>query len=258
MLQGKFPPAASAMEGVAEHYGIPSIHLAMEVARLAKEGKLLWNSPLPKTDAEKTKLGDKLAFAADGVHPYPETGHELYLQAIIRSFKPISEASRTAAPHALKPPLVAGNYEDARMVPIQDARLSNGFVPLDLKTDGTFKYFGTRLGGLYRGAHPGDTITFRFQGTSAAIYDVIGPDSGQVTVTIDDKPPRVVGRFDAFCLYYRLAALPVGSDLPDAPHTVKIEIHPDQPDRMKLLGERAGILTGPSDSRVRASTPVRS
>ena len=163
----------------------------MEVARLAKEGKLLWNSPLPKTDAEKTKLGGKLVFRGwTASIPYPETGHELYLQAIIRSFKPISEASNTAAPHALKPPLVAGNYEDARMLPISEAKLSSGFVPLDLKTDNTFKYFGTRLGGLYRGTHPGDTITFRFQGTGASIYDVIGPDSGQVTVTLDDKPPR--------------------------------------------------------------------
>ncbi len=138
-----------------------------------------------------------------------------------------------------------GNYEDARMVPIQEAQLSAGFVPLDLKTDDAFKYFATRLSTLYRGAHPGDTISFKFRGTSAAIYDVIGPDSGQVVVTVDDQPPQRISRFDTFCLYYRLAVLPIGTDLPDALHTVKLEILPDQPDRMKLLGERAKNLDRP-------------
>ncbi len=135
------------------------------------------------------------------------------------------------------------------MVPIQGARLSKGFVALDLKTESAFKYFATRLSSLYRGTHPGDTITFKFKGTSAAIYDVIGPDSGQVLVTLDDQPPRLVSRFDTFCLYYRLSVLPIGADLPDKPHTVKVEIHPDQPDRMKLLGERARDLDRPERFR---------
>ncbi len=179
----------------------------------------------------------------------PECDICFVLQAIVRSFKSIADVSQAVAPHTLESPLVTGNYEDARMVPIQEARLSHGFVSLDLKTDKTFKYFATRLSNLYRGAHPGDTITFKFKGTSAAIYDVIGPDSGQVLVTLDDRPPRLISRFDSFCLYYRLAVLPVGSDLPDIPHTVKVEIHPDQPDRMKLLGERARNLDRPERFR---------
>src|SRR5882757_3410631 len=39
MLEGSFPRAAATMEGVADRYGIPSIHMAVDVARLAKEGK---------------------------------------------------------------------------------------------------------------------------------------------------------------------------------------------------------------------------
>ncbi|HRQ89420.1 MAG TPA: SGNH/GDSL hydrolase family protein, partial [Bacteroidia bacterium] len=44
MLDGRFQRSASAMEAVADHYGIPTIHLGMEVARLAKEGRLLWKA----------------------------------------------------------------------------------------------------------------------------------------------------------------------------------------------------------------------
>ncbi|MEO6788826.1 MAG: SGNH/GDSL hydrolase family protein, partial [Chthoniobacteraceae bacterium] len=53
MLEGKFQRSASAMEKIADHYGIPTIHMGMEVAKLAKEGKLVWKAPLPKTDDEK-------------------------------------------------------------------------------------------------------------------------------------------------------------------------------------------------------------
>jgi hypothetical protein len=75
LYEGKFPRAASAMERVAEHYGIPSIHMGVEVARLAKEGKLILKAKKPTTDEERAKVGDKMLFSPDGVHPYPETGH---------------------------------------------------------------------------------------------------------------------------------------------------------------------------------------
>src|SRR5689334_3134744 len=112
LLEGKMQRSASAMERVAEHYGIPSIHMAVEVARLAKEGKLVLKAKKPVTEEEKAKVADKVLFAPDGVHPYPETGHELYLQAIVRSWAKIEAASAKAGPHALGAPLVADNYED--------------------------------------------------------------------------------------------------------------------------------------------------
>jgi hypothetical protein len=247
--EGKFPRAPSVMEAIAEHYGIPSIHLGMEVARLAKAGKLVWAAPLPKNETEKQALGDKFVFAPDSVHPYPETGHKLYLQAIVRSWNPIAEASRGARPHILGKPLVASNYEHARLVPISAEMLSKGFVPIDLKNDQELKYFAARLKSLYRGTHPGDAVTFRFKGTSAAIYDVIGPGSSQVIVTVDDQPPRVVPRFDSFCLYHRLAVVPIATDLPDTVHHVKVEIHPAEPDRMKMLGGQTKNLDRPERFR---------
>ena len=98
--------------------------------------------------------------------------------------------------------------------------------------------FGNRLPDLERANKPGETIRFKFKGTRAAIYDVIGPDCGQVIVTLDDQPPVVRPRFDSYCTYPRLATLLIGTDLPEAVHTVKIEIHPDQPDKAKILSQR--------------------
>jgi len=240
LLEGKFPRAAATMEEVAERYGIPTIHLAVEVAKLAKEGKLVWKGPLPKAPA-----GDTVVFANDGVHPYPETGHELYLQAIVRSFPAIQAASKSKGPHALAEPLIATNYERAQLLPISDATLTKGFSLLDSKTDAFGKRWANRLSALHKGGAAGDAITFKFKGTRCAIYDIIGPDCGQVVVTLDDQPPRTVPRFDAYCTYHRLATLVIGSELPDAVHTVKLEIHPEPPDKAKILSQRGEKIDKP-------------
>ncbi len=238
MLEGRFPRAASAMEVIAEHYGIPSIHLAMEAARLAKEGKLIWSAELPKTDAERLALGDKVVFAPDAVHPHPETGHELYLAAIVRSLAPIRSASKNTGSHNLPQPFDPTNYERAQLLPITAATLFPSIDTLDLATDPFARNWANRLPSLAKAAHPGDVITFRFKGTRAAIYDIIGPDCGQVTFTLDDRPPQTVPRFDAFCNYHRLATLLLGTELPDTEHTVRIDIHPEPLDKAAILAQR--------------------
>ncbi len=245
MLDGKFQRSASAMEKIADHYGIPTIHMAMEVAKLAKEGKLVWKAPLPKTDDEKKALGDKFVFAPDSVHPHPETGHELYLQAIVRSMEPITSASKNAGTHSLPAPFIATNYENAKLVPISDATLSSGFTHLDPVKDDFGKRWANRMTSLHKATRPGETIAFKFKGTRAGIYDIIGPDCGQVIVTLDDKPPKTVTLFDSYCTSHRLATLVIGSDLPDAVHTVKIEIHPQQPDKAKILAQRNQTMDKP-------------
>ena len=247
MLEGKFQRSASAMEKIADHYGIPSIHMGMEVAKLAKDGKLAWKAPLPKTDEEKAALGDKFVFAPDSVHPHPETGHELYLQAIVRSLAPIKVASATPAPHVLKEPFIATNYENAQLVLLtkDTVTLSSGFTWLDPRSDAFAKRWAERLTTLHKGTTPGETLSFKFKGTRAAIYDLVGPDCGQAIVTLDDQPPKIVPRFDAYCTYHRLATLVIGTDLPDTVHTVKIEIHPEQPDKAAILAKNKNTIDKP-------------
>ena len=245
MLEGKFQRSASAMEKIANHYGIPSIHMGMEVAALAKAGKLLWKAKLPKTPEEKQALGEKFVFAPDSVHPHPETGHELYLQAIIRSWTPITSASKSPADHVLGAPFVANHYEMAKLVPIQEATLSAGFRALDPITDEFGKRWSNRMTSLHKGSKPGETISFQFKGTRCAIYDIIGPDCGQVTLTLDDQPARIIPRFDAYCTYHRLSALMIGTDLPDIVHSVKLQIHPDQPNKAAILAKNKNTIDKP-------------
>lgn len=248
MLEGKFQRSASAMEKIADHYGIPTIHMAMEVAKLAKEGKLIWRAPLPKSDEDKKTLGDKFVFAPDSVHPHPATGHELYLQAIVRSLDPIKAASHAGGPHGLREPFIATNYENAKLIklmPDSGITLPGGAPLLDPAKDDFGRRWANRMTTLHRISKPGDAMAFKFKGTRCAIYDIIGPDCGQVIVALDNQPPKIVPRFDAYCTYHRLASLMIGADLKDEVHTVRIEIHPDQPDKAAILAKNKNVIDKP-------------
>ncbi|HEY5914082.1 MAG TPA: GDSL-type esterase/lipase family protein, partial [Verrucomicrobiae bacterium] len=244
LQEGRFPRSASAMEKIAEQYAIPSIHMGLEVARLEKTGNLVFKGEKPKTEAEKTALGDKMLFSPDAVHPYTDTGHQLYLEAIIRSFAKIRQVGEPG-PHRLPPPLVADNWERATMISLDQAKLSAGWHRLDPAVDGLAKTFGERLSGLWKADKPGESVSFRFRGTTARIYDLLGPDCGQVSIVIDGRPTLVKPRFDAYCTYHRLASLPVAEELPDTVHNVTITIHPEQPDKARILAQRNEKIDDP-------------
>jgi hypothetical protein len=244
LQEGRFPRAASAMEKVADYYGIPSIHMGLEVARLEKAGKLIFKGEKPRTDAEKASLGDKILFSPDAVHPYTDTGHQIYLEAVVRSFAKIEQVGKPG-PHVLLDPYVADNWEQARMLALSESKLSSGWKKLDAAADPLAKSFGNRLPGLYKATAPGESISFRFRGTTVRIYDLVGPNCGQVSVAVDEQAPVVRPRFDAYCTYHRLATLSVAEGVPNALHTVNLTVHPEQPNKAKILSERGEKMDDP-------------
>ncbi len=245
MLEGKLQRSASAMEKVADHYGIPSITLGMEVAKLAKAGKLVWRAKLPKTDAEKAALGDKFVFAADGVHPHDSTGQVLYAQAIIRSLPALAIANNAPTPHVSGRALDPANYERATLVPITAAKLSAGLAPADMAKDAFAKPWAKRLPTMVRLTQPGQSIEFKFQGTHCAVYDVVGPAGGMVAVTLDGKAQKSVPRIDAYCTYPRLSTFIVGTDLPEGVHTVRLELLADPIDKAAVLARNKNTIDKP-------------
>ncbi len=244
LQQERFPRAASSMEKVADYYGIPSIHMGVEVARLEKAGKLIFKGEKPKTATEKANLGEKILFSPDAVHPYADTGHQIYLEAVVRSFAKIEQAGKPG-PHVLGNPFVNDNWEQARMFPISKAKLSPGWMKLDGSVDPQARSFGNRVPELYKASAPGESISFRFRGTTVRIYDLLGPDCGQVSVVVDDQAPIVKPRFDAYCTYHRLATLSVAEGVVHSLHTVKLTTHPDQPNKAKILSERSEKMDDP-------------
>ena len=252
--KGELPRSYAAMEKIAEHYGIPSINLGLEVARLEQTGKLVFKGVKPKTDAEKAALGSKILFSPDGVHPYPDSGHQLYFDAFVRSVSLLKPTGK-AAPHLLDESFMADNWENAKMIPLDHAQMIGQWTKLDPATNSVAKTFENRLPLLWKARQPNDSIQFKFFGTTAAIYDIIGPDCGQVVVTLDGHEPVLRPQFDAYCTYYRPALLSIGSNLSNTVHTVTVKIYPDQPDKVKILSQRNEKMDDPKRFNDRAWYP---
>lgn len=240
LQSGRYPRAASVMEEVADRYGIPSIHLGLGVARMEREGRVVFADKEGRTEPERREAmaSGLCIFSPDGVHPYPDTGHVLYLEAAIRGLKATLTAG-SAGPHPLVPPLRPDNWETARMVAFAEADLSPQWRTADPGADDNARAFAGRLPVLWRADAPGATASFRFRGTLARVYDLVGPRCGAVTVTVDGRDLGLRPRFDAYCTYYRLQTMAVAEGLAQGIHTVRLEIAQEQPDKRAILTQRA-------------------
>ncbi|HUT92634.1 MAG TPA: SGNH/GDSL hydrolase family protein [Thermoguttaceae bacterium] len=225
LRKGLCPRAASAMEMLADHYGIPSINFALEVVEREQAGKLVF-----KTD-EPTEAG-VIQFSKDGVHPLTE-GHRIYTNLVAQAVQQMAKDSRPID-HGpkLKTAFVDDHWQAAKMVPVTSAMLSGEWKELPPDSPLT-KRFGDRMGTLWESTQPGSRLTFKFRGSTARLYDLLGPDGGQVIITVDGQTRDTpVPRFDSYCTYHRIATLSVAEGLdPNQVHTVTVEIHPEQPDR---------------------------
>ncbi|MFH1304068.1 MAG: SGNH/GDSL hydrolase family protein [Planctomycetota bacterium] len=228
LRKGECPRSASAMELLADHYGIPSINVALKIVGLEQQGKLKFTSETPLTE-------EIILFSKDGVHPLDQ-GHEIYTEVIADAIKQMESDSKPVN-HAsqLKHPFVAGHWSDAKMVPLNATMLTGNWKALPAENE-LMKRFGGRMGQIWEADEPGSLLTFQFRGSQAALYDLLGPDGGQVQITVDGKPhPKLTPRFDSYCTYHRIATLNLAQNLdPQQVHTVTVEIHPEQPDRSSV------------------------
>ncbi len=244
--QGKMTRSASVMEAVADHYNIPSIHMSQDIIALVKSGKMVMksNRKAMANSAEQLNLeGDLptnaqgvIPFAGDGVHPYLDTGHQLYLRAIVRSMPAIQAAGQVGS-HALTKPLDPDNWQNAKLIPLTKDMFTGPVTLLDPRSDKLASKFTDNLPDLYQ-AQPGATLQFNFRGSKAMIYDVIGPSTNNVRLTLDGRP-QTVERYDSYCSYHRLSKFAILDDDGHADqnqvHTVQITALADDIDKQALL-----------------------
>jgi len=231
---GKNPAVVQTMERVAAAYGVPSIHLGLEVARKEKAGTLVFRGAPP-------------AFSRDGVHPDARSGHPFYLAAIARSM-PLLKAAGTPGAHPLPAPLDANNWEKARMLPVGQAKRSGDWAQVPFPGDPKrAQRVGRYLSPLWRASRPGDALSFTFRGTAFGIVGLKGPDAGQFAVTVDDRPPVVGALFDGFCTEARYRMWPwlYPQDLPFGEHRVTITLLPEPIDKESILKRHRKTMRDP-------------
>lgn len=240
-LAGNCNRAASAMEQLADHYGIPSICFGTRVIDAVKAGTLVMSrgeveTAVPKETPNRDKaIAEALAregktlFAKDGVHP-ALPGHKFYLASIENGFTQMKNLPPADHAAALRTPFVADNLEAAKMVEIEPSMLTGEWKKLEPK-EGLRRSFGNRMGEMWHTGEPGATLRFKFRGSYCQIYDLLGPNGGQVWVTVDGKKSaKPHARFDSYCTYHRIATLGIFNG-EDGVHTVEITVDKDQPSR---------------------------
>ena len=224
--EGNDSRSMGAMDLLADFYGIPSINFGVPVVALIKAEKLIFQS-------NEKEIPGKIVFSGDNVHPHT-AGHEVYAESIKKSFEAMKDSKPVVHDPKLAGSFMPGNWETAKMVPITELMLTGSWHKL--KEGEPCYNFTNRTGELWTSATPGDKLTFTFKGTDARIYDLLGPNGGQVFVTVDGvKKEKPIVRFDSYCTYHRLATLFLASGLdPAKEHTITVEIDAQQPSRQPV------------------------
>ena len=179
---GRTPPTIAAHEEVAEHYMIPSVHVAKELADRIAAGTMTWKE-------------------YGGVHP-GKPGNAMAAGLVARllddAWKGPSPAGAAKAAHPLPRPLDEGCYEHGRLIDPK-AAVGTGWslgVPDAKAVTGSWRarYRGVPL---LSATKPGAELTLLFEGRAVGAYLLAGPDAGTVEASVDG------GSFTATDLYHR-------------------------------------------------------
>jgi lysophospholipase L1-like esterase len=223
----RLPRSAFAMEEIAKHYQIPSVHFGLEVVKELDAGRLIFKG-------EKPEENGKLYFSHDGVHPYSETGHRLYTKVLGRSLLSMAKAHPAKRlKHALVSPFNAENWENAAMISLNHLTTTSKWELLDSSSNKIARLMEVPI---LKSTTPGSSIIIKFKGTLVGLYDVVGPGCGQYEAYIDGKKVRDYPRFDKYATYNRKQYF-ILPPVPDGIHTAEFKVSAEPLDKEKILGD---------------------
>lgn len=228
---GMMPENIKRLEGVAEQYGLTSIHLGLQASLMEKENKLLWKGT-------PEEAGNRVLFSSDGIHPTREGGN-LYAQAIARTFLKLEKQTLPVVKKELPPSLLVDPWEDAKMFSPQELAQFNGnWEKIEPPRSSPFYRYKPWFPYIMKSSEPGASFTFRFEGSAFGIFDIGGPEVGQIDIVVDGKSLQRNNRFNKFCNnryrgQYELINVPEGK------HTVTIILSREKADKRSILGSNS-------------------
>lgn len=248
--EGTVPDNIKGLEAIADKYGLTSIHLGLQAALMEKDNQLVWKGT-------KEEAGSRLLFSNDGIHPLPEGGN-LYAEAIARAFIKLEKEKSPVVKKQLTTPLSTNNWEDAGMyAPMDIAQFSGQWEKIIPEKSSPFYRYKPWFPYVMRSTYPGASFTFRFEGSAFGIFDIGGPEVGQIEIEVDGKAIKLtevstrgyrlykpaeqgelaaINRFNAYCNnryrgQYDLV------DLVPGKHTVTIRLSGKKADKLSILGK---------------------
>jgi len=239
-MAGKLPSPKMAMEQIAGHYGIPSINFGTEVSRMVKDQQLLF-------EGKPSEIDGKPVFSRDGVHPYTETGHRIYHEALQRGFETMLQEEKTATNRKdLPPPLTFNYFSNAQMLDPLEVERSENWETVKVEDVPSLTKFSPYIDQFGKADQTGEYISVRFKGNAIGAYDVKGPGTGKIIVKIDGVVRDTISRFDAYCTYWRMSYFLI-DDLEDTEHEVVFKVLAEPLDKAAILAERNQVIKNPAD-----------
>lgn len=226
--KGELFRSVRLMERIATHYGIPSINFGVDVYRLLKDDKLIFQAD------KDVKIENKIIFTNDNVHPTLDQGHKVYTQTFIAAIKEIQQTTAVKC-NKIPKAMFEGLFDNANLYsPLQFER-SQGWKPIT-EAHPFYKTNKLRCPDLILTNNPNDSISIRFKGKVFGVYDILGPNSIGFTATIDGKTTDIQ-RFDKYCTYYRnnYTLLPLMSD---SIHTIVLKMNTQKINKEEILKQK--------------------
>lgn len=230
LQKGQYQPSAACMEKVAAHYGIPSIHVGVDVAKLVTDNRLVMTG-------EPEKFPGKMVFTKDGTHPDVE-GHRIYTAQMVKRLNVLKSNNSMAVSHNLPEPIDPKNWENVLLKPLSDlANISNW--QQQSTTTMLSKRYAADIPYVYKAITPNAEFKVNFTGDVIGFYDLIGPGSGIISIDIDGKQYDLQ-RFDKSCTYYRPASFFIDSLNNSTYHNLTIKVTGKQFDKTAIIKNAAG------------------
>ena len=216
---GRVPLSVGAHREVAEHYQVPTINLAREIADRITAGKLTWE-----------QFG--------GTHPRP-LGNEICASMIDRLMskawtEPLPEDAKPLVHRLPEDPLDKNSYWRGHLIaPDQAEVICDMTVEVpdwsNIKGQCRSRFVKDRL---LCASKPGAEMALDFAGTAIGAYVLAGPDAGIAEASIDGGPYRPFNLFHHYSvgLHYPRTVV-FDADLPPGEHRLRLRIGTDKDKR---------------------------
>jgi hypothetical protein len=212
---GKIPNVMLNHEKVAEHYQIPSINQAQEIAERMQAGEFDWK-----------QFG--------GTHPAP-LGHKYYAAAIDALFDQmwsVNYPDVQLKPHQLPAnPLDVYSYFNGKLVSPQEAKVKKGWnyeSPWTPKEKGQVREKNQNTA-ILEALTPGATLSFKFTGTAIGIYCLAGPNAGILEYSVDNATFKSLDLFTQWSSFLYIPwVYMLESQLTDKKHKITLRMSTDK------------------------------
>ncbi|TKB96884.1 SGNH/GDSL hydrolase family protein [Pedobacter cryophilus] len=233
---GKISNNIKNLEKIAEHYQVPSVHFGASIGVMQQEGSLIWKG---SGNSEKSKI----VFSNDGLHPTKDGGN-LYAAAIGRAFELIKmqKTNQKLISYELLSPLLNEDWEDAKMLDPKDfASFKGDWITINPDTTLTINKFKPWFPYVMKAAKPGSEFTFKFKGDVFGLFDIGGPEVGEIEIFVDEEKGAdslkfINNRFNKFC-NDRYRGQYFKYKVPYGEHIVRVIISQNIPNKQQILGD---------------------